>query len=94
MMTMDVATSINTIDKTKHEKEIEEDEGKIQLAASIGFPLSKITQQNNAKGVKMCKHKLKSSHKPELSTPPRIPRGIPVVSVFLVGLPEFLVESW
>jgi len=64
MMTMDVATSTDTMNETTCEIEIEEDEGKTErLAASIVFPLSKITQQNNDEGVKMCKHKLKSSHK-------------------------------
>ncbi len=48
------------------EIETEEDNKKMKhLAASIVFPLSKVTQQNNAEGVsvKMSKHKLKSSHK-------------------------------
>jgi hypothetical protein len=61
---MDVTTSIDTINKTMCELETEEDDAKMEcLAASIVFPLSKITQQNNAEGIEMCKHKLKSSHK-------------------------------
>ena len=64
MMTMDVTTSIDTINETTCELESEENEGKMEcLAASVVFLLSKITQQNNAEGVKMCKHKLKLSHK-------------------------------
>ena len=59
-----------------HEKEIEEDEGKMEhLAATIVFPLSKITQQNNAEGVKMRKHKLKLLHKQGLYCAPCIPHG-------------------
>jgi len=70
MMTMDVTTSIDTIHETKHEIEIEEDEGKTEhLVASIVFPLSKITQPNDADGVKMRKHKLKSSHKRRMRPP-------------------------
>ena len=53
MMTMDITTPNNTMNEKTCEIEIEEDEEKmVHLAASIIFPLSKITQQNNADGVK------------------------------------------
>ena len=70
MMTMDVATSIDAINETTCELESEENEGRMEcLAASVVFPLSKITQQDNAEGVKMRKHKLKSSHKRRMRPP-------------------------
>ena len=70
MMAMDVTTPNNLINEKMCEIEIEEDEEKMEhLAASIVFPLSKIMQLNNAEGVKMCKHKLKSSHKRRMRPP-------------------------
>ena len=70
MMTMDVTTSIDTIDKTTSKLESEENEGKMErLAASVVFPISKMTQQNNADGVKMRKHRLKSSHTRRMRPP-------------------------
>ena len=69
-MKMDIDTSIETMDETTSKMEPEEDEEKMEhLAASIVFPLSKVTQQNNAEGVRMCKHKLKSSHKRRMRPP-------------------------
>ena len=70
MMTMDVITSTEIINKTMCELENEENEGKTErLAASVVFPIPKITQQNNADGVKMRKHKLKSSHTRRMRPP-------------------------
>ena len=67
---MDVTTSIDATNKIKCEIEIEEDDKKTEhLAASIVFPLSKVTQQNNAEGVKMRRHKLNSLHKRRMRPP-------------------------
>jgi len=53
MMAMGVTTPNNPMNEKTCEIEIEEDEEKMEhLAASIVFPLSKITQQNNTEGVK------------------------------------------
>ena len=53
MMTMDVTTSIDTINKTIHKTEIEEDRGKMEcLAASIVFPLSKFFNRITLKALK------------------------------------------
>ncbi len=62
---MDITTSIDATNKTICE---EDDKKKEHLAASIVFPLSKVTQQNNAEGVKM-RHKLKLSHKRRMRPP-------------------------
>ena len=70
MMKMDVDTSIETMDETMSEMELEEDEERMEhLAASIVFPLSKVMQQNNAEDIRMRKHKSKSSHKQWLRPP-------------------------
>jgi len=69
-LTMGVTTPNNLMNEKTCKIEIEEDEEKMEhLAASIIFPLSKITQQNNAEGIKMRKHKLKSSHKQRMRPP-------------------------
>jgi len=70
MMAMGITTPNNPMNKKMCKIEIEEDEEKMEhLAASIIFPLSKITQQNNTEGIKMRKHKLKSSHKQQMRPP-------------------------
>ena len=70
MMTINVTMSIDTINEIKCELENEENEGKMErLAASVVFPISKKMQQNNTDGVKMCKHKLKSSHTRRMRPP-------------------------